>query len=79
MLLSMGFPKYVCEVCHSEYDTAEKAIRCECYHKGIPGFFIESAGYDKNGKYPNYLNVRFEDGRSYHYAVVEGRDYCYTV
>lgn len=54
---------YQCEICNTQYKSLEMAEQCEQFHN-IPKR-VEAAKYrsiNGNGKYPDYVNVTFNDG-----------------
>ena len=62
---------YTCEVCHTDYETEERAMRCENGHKTqlkIVGASYNRIGMTPHG-FPIDITVKSEDGDSMIYKI----------
>lgn len=58
---------YTCDVCHTDYANKEDAIKCEKEHFKITK--IKDSRYQPHIKYPNKIEISFEDGTTKWYRT----------
>ncbi len=58
--------KYICDYCHTEYETSEKCAACEAYHVAPTSY--DDPTYSPCAKYPTHVFMTASDNHFIEYV-----------